>query len=90
MCSNDDSDFVLAEDFNDDDVALGETSVDILSCSIGQLSDRQINAMTRHDLEYLLRMPTSALCPGQPSHAINDTPELRHAIRAMRDQINAA
>lgn len=65
VLSNDDDDYVLAEDFNSEEVSLGDTTIDVVTCSIAQLKYRQITMMAQQDLTDLLR-----LAQNQPPYSL--------------------
>lgn len=86
MSSEDDSDYVLAENYAPDEISLGDTIVDVLTCSIAQLSDRQIDAMTRQDLEYLLRVTERQVPTTHCAQVIEDLSDLRSVLKQLRDE----
>lgn len=87
MFSDDDSSFVLAEDFSLEEIALGSTKVDLVACSIAELSDRQINAMTERDLKDLVQVANpQAWSLKLNDQVIKDVGELRSVVRRLRDE----
>jgi hypothetical protein len=86
--TRDDDDYVLGNAADSAELAAGDTSLDVMTCAIGQLSDPEIMTLSGQELRDLL-----SLSRGQPVvprvialNDENDLATLRPILLAERDR----
>lgn len=84
---HDDNDFVLANSCERRKIAAGDTSLDLMTCAIGQLSDDEIACMNRQELLDLMSLSGSDSVIAEIGDWKNaEMPVLQSFLRSERDR----